>query len=310
MTPSETALERQIAKVLHAKAEQVGVVPGTFEATGVTPDEDVRPRRARTLIAAVAVIVVVLVAGGAAALVRETRGEPSRQPSGPPSGAPVAELQIVALPSLTFQSREFTTAPGINRITLIAKGGSEAIRFSDPALGYFRIAAPGRHNSGKVQLRAGRDYRIESTIGGHRDAGMIATIHVIEPALAARVVLPAKRLASGATVLADVVVSNRTGKPLRGTGCGSPFQIVLSNDQVHQDVGWRLCAESIEIPVGISHHKVRVSAVSACGEGRGLSPCQAGKLPPLPPGTYRATLAQNPVFTPTPPTITIRVTRT
>jgi hypothetical protein len=128
------------------------------------------------LIAAVVALVVVVAIG--VALVLVDRGE-STEPAGEPS-RPVSQLRVIALPTLSYQAKEFTTEPGLNEIEFISLGGSQTLTFADPALGDFGLRSTGRPDRGVVELRPGRDYVIHDFVPGHQQAGETATIHVID----------------------------------------------------------------------------------------------------------------------------------
>ena len=122
-----------------------------------------------------AVVVLLVVAGGFAIAAQDDDAGTSR--SEPPV---VARLELDALPMLTFQAKELTTIAGVNQISLVQKGPSEAVAFDDPTLSSFRLAGRrGRPTVGTVDLHAGRDYRIHSVIPGHAAAGVDAVIHVL-----------------------------------------------------------------------------------------------------------------------------------
>jgi hypothetical protein len=112
---------------------------------------------------------------------------------------------------------------------------------------------------------------------------------------------------------AQVIVHNNTGHALNAISCGVLFQITLDNDKIHQGAPWLACAQGFTIPVGASSYPVKVSAIYLeCRPGprtAGHRPCiQGTEPPPLPPGLYRATLAQQGNVVPTPPSITVRIT--
>ena len=93
-----------------------------------------------------------------------------------PTGKPVATVEVDALPTLTFQAKEFTTKAGINLIKYNDKGGTHTLVFDDPKLAGFELKVP-PDDSGKVDLKPG-SYVVYCTIPGHRAAGMQATIKV------------------------------------------------------------------------------------------------------------------------------------
>jgi hypothetical protein len=130
-----------------------------------------------------------------------------------------------------------------------------------------------------------------------------------EARLSARIVLPSTRVAAGAMLPGRVVVENSSGRPLHVSGCGSPFAVVLRNDEIRPVVAWPTCLEQITIPAGTSSWPVTVAATySGCGRGnKRVPPCEDGLVPPLPVGKYQAVLFQSPHVVPKPASIEIRV---
>jgi hypothetical protein len=136
-----------------------------------------------------------------------------------------------------------------------------------------------------------------------------------EPTISARVILPSKRLAAGATMKATVRVQNDTGNALRVATCRGPFQVALSNDKIEPHLGWPTCGMPFTIPVGTStYHVVVAGSYVSCelapGDATPNSPgCVDGRPPPLPPGKYQAKLYQDPHIVRAPSSITVTVTR-
>lgn len=93
-----------------------------------------------------------------------------------PTGPAVATVEVDALPTLKFQSTEFTTQAGINEMKYVDKGGTHTLVFAEPSLAGFIVNVP-PSSSKKVDLKAG-DYTIFCSIPGHRAAGMEATLTV------------------------------------------------------------------------------------------------------------------------------------
>lgn len=145
---------------------------------------------------------------------------------------------------------------------------------------------------------------------------LLAALVLLLPAkasLSARIVLPSITMAGGSTMSGKVIVTNDTGRALHGDGCLTPFLVEVGNDKIAPNWGTPLCLEHFTIPVGESSWPVTVhGSLSMCsGDGPDgeIPQCLPnGNTPPLPPGSYRAMLLQDPHFVPTPPAISIRVT--
>ena len=128
----------------------------------------------------------------------------------------------------------------------------------------------------------------------------------------ARVVLSSRTVDAGGSLTGRVVVTNRTGEPLQGIGCGNIFQVALRSDEVKPEVAWPLCAETLTIPPGRSTYPVTAAATYlSCSTSpvADTARCRpGGGLPPLPPGDYDAVLFQNPELVPAPDPVKVRVT--
>jgi plastocyanin len=96
-----------------------------------------------------------------------------------PKGDAVATVEVDALPTLKFQSTNFTTQAGINEIKYVLVGGTHTLAFREKELSYFGLAVDSKQpeDTGKVDLKPGT-YNIYCTIPGHAAAGMEATITV------------------------------------------------------------------------------------------------------------------------------------
>lgn len=179
MTMTDTELEGRVVATLRAKGAQVVVPARPFDpdAVALAPLAARGRRRAPVLVAALVALVVIAAIG--VALVLVDRNEATK-PAGAPT-RPVSQLKVIALPSLSYQAREFTTEPGLNEIEFVSQGGTHALTFSDPALRDFQLNSyGGRPARGTVTLAPGRDYEIGDVIPGHRDAGEVAVIHVTD----------------------------------------------------------------------------------------------------------------------------------
>jgi len=180
MSGADTELEPRLRETLRVKAAQVPERAEAFDpALAPLGDGGGRGRAKASfpfLIAAAVAVVIAVAVGVVIALSGEDRHEPGGVAA--PTGPAVARLEVHALPTLKFQADEFTTSAGINEIEFVDFGGTHALVFEDPALSYFGVTVPTGPTRGKVDLEAGRDYRIFCTIPGHRVAGMEAVIHV------------------------------------------------------------------------------------------------------------------------------------
>jgi plastocyanin len=180
MSPTDTELEPRLTDALRAKAAQVPESAEAFDPMVVMTLDFDGPRRPRfaALAVAVAAAVVVVIVGIFIAFGADG-DQTSQQPAAPPQ-APVAHIQVDALPSLSFQAKEFTTRPGLNEIEYVDFGGSHTLVFADRSPDDFRLSVPVGTSVGTIDLEAGRDYTIYCTIPGHRAAGMEAVIHVTD----------------------------------------------------------------------------------------------------------------------------------
>jgi plastocyanin len=133
--------------------------------------------RATSKLLIVAFTVCLIVSAGIVTLGEsEEKGEAGGGGYQEPTGKPVATVTVDALPTLKFQSDEFTTKPGINKIDYIDKGGTHTLVFEEPEFAGFELQVP-PDDSGKVDLPKG-EYTIYCTIPGHRAAGMEAVLKV------------------------------------------------------------------------------------------------------------------------------------
>jgi hypothetical protein len=131
--------------------------------------------------------------------------------------------------------------------------------------------------------------------------------------MTARVVLPSRTMTAGTSISGQVLVDNTTGHAIDVSGCGNLFQVLLTNSTYRPTVRWLTCLQRFTIPVGESRYEVTVQAsYIECSQGpphHGLKPCMpAGRMPPLPPGTYHAKLFQVGNLVRVPPAPTVRVT--
>ena len=109
MTMTDPELEDRVVATLRAKSTQVQIAPRAFDPDAVaTVEMSVRRRRAPVLIAAVAALVVIVAVGVALVLVDQRE---STDPAGEPPSPPVSQLQIVSLPTLSYQAGNSPRSP-------------------------------------------------------------------------------------------------------------------------------------------------------------------------------------------------------
>lgn len=151
-------------------------------------------------------------------------------------------------------------------------------------------------------------------LAGCASGSHAATVPGHPAPLSARVELPAHAMTAGTSLAGHVLVDNRTGQAVRVAGCLTLFQVVLTSRGYRPPVAWPSCLQEFTIPVGRSRYRVTIQAsYLQCGQGHprdGLRAClPGGHMPPLPPGLFHARLYQARPVVPTPPAVTIRVTR-
>jgi hypothetical protein len=132
--------------------------------------------------------------------------------------------------------------------------------------------------------------------------------------LSARMVLSSRTVTAGGQLTGRVTVDNRTGHILRIHGCGDLVDVTLSSRHYHPALTAPSCAGLLAVPPGRTAYPVRVLAsylsCRAGHAGGGLPRCgPRHRAPPLPPGTYQASLYAVNGFVPAPEPIPVRVTR-
>jgi plastocyanin len=138
--------------------------------------------RSSTLTMTVTLLIVIVMGAGMISLgPSEPHGEGGEGGYHEPEGDPNSELAVDALPSLSFQSDEFTVPGGILQLDYIGKGGNHTLVFEEQEFRGFELAVSGDEtDQGKVEIAEG-DYVIYCDVPGHRAAGMEADL-VITPA--------------------------------------------------------------------------------------------------------------------------------
>jgi heat shock protein HslJ len=114
----------------------------------------------------------------------------------------------------------------------------------------------------------------------------------------ARIELQSHTMVAGSTMTGRVIIDNETGKVIKAIGCGSLFQVILTNASYQPEVLWNLCAEPLDIPLGVSTYPVVVMGTVNAG---------VAPLPTLAPGRYEAKLYQSTHVVPDPTPVWVEV---
>jgi len=91
---------------------------------------------------------------------------------------PIPNLEIEALPTNSFQAKQFETQAGITEIDYLGRGGGHRLKFKDSKFNWFDLFVNGTStDSAPINLEAGT-YYIFCPIPGHEAAGMFADLVV------------------------------------------------------------------------------------------------------------------------------------
>jgi plastocyanin len=168
-----------ISRVFLASGSDLSVVVGTIVTVGILAGGaaiSASPLlRSSTLVLMLAGLMIIVMSAGLLTLGPSEEEETGATGFQEPAGPPVATLEVDALPSLSFQAKEFTVPAGINQINYVDRGGTHTLLFDEPEFSGFQLAVPQGKKSGKVDLKPG-NYTIYCNIPGHRAAGMEATL--------------------------------------------------------------------------------------------------------------------------------------
>ena len=130
------------------------------------------------------------------------------------------------------------------------------------------------------------------------------------PALVSvQVNVPSRTMEAGSSMLAHIIVDNRTGHAIHAQGCGSLFALALGSSSHPARVAWSACLQILTIAIGKSSYPETITAsYDSCG-GPGLPACLPdGRLPLLPAGEYRVVFFQLGHIVSAPAPIPVRVT--
>ena len=149
-------------------------------------------------------------------------------------------------------------------------------------------------------------------IGGYASGHASAAAPRYSPALlSVQVNVPSRTMEAGSSMLAHIVVDNRTGHAIHAEGCGQLFELALGSNSHPAQAGWLACLQPLTIAVGTSSYPWTITATyDSCG-GTGNPPlpaCLDGRPPPLPAGMYRVVFFQSSNIVSAPAPIPVRVT--
>jgi hypothetical protein len=127
-----------------------------------------------------------------------------------------------------------------------------------------------------------------------------------------QVVVPSRTMEAGSSMLAHIVVDNRTGHAIHANGCGQLFELALGSDSYPAQAGWPACLQPLTIAAGKTSYPWTIRATyDSCG-GTGIQPQPAclpgGGAPPLPAGQYRVVFFQISDLVSEPAPIPVQVT--
>ena len=131
------------------------------------------------------------------------------------------------------------------------------------------------------------------------------------PALVSvQVQVPSRTMEAGSSMLAQIIVDNRTGHVIHVKGCGSPFALAVGNSSHPAEVAWAACLKILTIAIGKSSYPVTITATyDQCGGAASLPACLPhGLMPPLPAGKYGVVFFQSTHIVSVPAPIPMRVT--
>jgi hypothetical protein len=145
--------------------------------------------------------------------------------------------------------------------------------------------------------------------GGHAS---VAAPRYSPALVSVQVEVPSRTMEAGSSMLAHIVVDNRTDHAIHANGCGQLFELALGSDSYPAQGEWPPCLTTLTITVGKSSYPWTIRAsYSSCG-GTGIPPVHAcmhgGGAPPLPAGMYRVVFFQSSNIVSAPAPIPVRVT--
>jgi hypothetical protein len=116
---------------------------------------------------------------------------------------------------------------------------------------------------------------------------------------------------AGSSMLAHIIVDNRTGHAIHANGCGQLFELALGNSSHPAAAGWPACLTTLTIVTGTTSYPwtIRATYDSCGGIGAGVHACLPhNQPPPLPAGEYDVVFCQQTPLVSGPAPIPVRVT--
>jgi hypothetical protein len=148
--------------------------------------------------------------------------------------------------------------------------------------------------------------------GSHASGTASAAAPRYSPAqVSVQVQVPSRTMEAGSSMLAHIIVDNRTGHAIHANGCGQLFELALGNSSHPALSGWPACLQTLTIPIGKTSYSwtIRATYDSCGGVGAGELACLPhGQPPPLPAGEYDVAFSQQTPIVSVPPPIPVRVT--
>jgi hypothetical protein len=170
-----------VSRVFLASGKDISVVIAVIITVGILVGAaliSASPRlRSSSLTMILAVFILLVLSAGLVTLgpsEQEKKGGGGFQQ---PKGPPVATLDVQALPSISFNAKQYGPLPaGIIQVNY-SGAPNHTLAFTDPKLNGFELKLPGGPKTGKVDLKPGT-HTIYCTVPGHRQQGMEATVTV------------------------------------------------------------------------------------------------------------------------------------
>jgi hypothetical protein len=187
-----------------------------------------------------------------------------------------------------------------------------------PGVMTVQIARPGQAHPDRIEIglagtgqQAAQIFEsIAATPNASGTAGPAATTGSPgQPSVTTTLELSSQTMRAGGTMHATIIIENRTGHALHTEGCGSIFQVTLTNAGDPGRPVWPLCLQRITIPAGHSTQTLDVHASFYLCGASGVPACTTRGLSALPPGNYEATTYESTHTVPVPAPKPVQVTQ-